>query len=135
MGDEELSSGGTVSCIFPLSIAIIIVNVTLVSGAVGVAELRKRRKERIEVKERVERRKERKENVDEAWAQSNNHGGEVSEAPSRNHCPSLIILQPAASTIAMMITSTTAKKTGKKKISEKNVQNISSNLTSFPYFV
>ena len=61
MGDEELSSGGTVSCIFPLLIAIIMVNVNLVSGAVGVAELRKRRKERIEVKERVERRKERKE--------------------------------------------------------------------------
>ena len=60
MGDEELSSGGTVSCIFPLLIAIIMVNVNLVSGAVGVAELRKRRKERIEVKERVERRKERK---------------------------------------------------------------------------
>ena len=115
MGDEELSSGGTVSCIFPLLIAIIMVNVNLVSGAVGVAELRKRRKERIEVKERVERRKERKENVDEAWAQSNNHGGEVSEAPSRNHCPSLIILQPAASTIAMMITSTTAKKLERRK--------------------
>ena len=59
MGDEKHSSGGTVSCIFPLFIAIIIVNVDLVSGA--VAELRKRRKERIEVKKRVERRKERKE--------------------------------------------------------------------------
>ena len=59
MGDEKHTSGGTVSCIFPLLIAIIIGNVNLVSGA--VAELRKRRKERIEVKERVQRRKERKE--------------------------------------------------------------------------
>ena len=58
MGDEKHTSGGTVSCIFPLLIAIIIVNVNLVSGA--VAELRKRRKERVDVKERVQRRKEKK---------------------------------------------------------------------------
>ena len=59
MGDEKPTRGGTVSFIFNPLIAIIIVNVNLVSGA--VADLRKRRKERIEVKERVERRKERKE--------------------------------------------------------------------------
>ena len=58
-GVEKYTSGGTVSCIFNLLIAIIIGNVNLVSGA--AAELRKRRKERVEVKERVERRKERKE--------------------------------------------------------------------------
>ena len=99
------------------SLSLLPSSLSMLPSSLGlfVAELRKRRKERIEVKERVERRKERKENVDEAWAQSNNHGGEVSEAPSRNHCPSLIILQPAASTIAMMITSTTAKKLKKRK--------------------
>ena len=58
-GVEKYTSGGTVSCIFPLLIAIIIGNVNLVSGA--VADLRKRRKERKVVKERVQRRKERKE--------------------------------------------------------------------------
>ena len=57
-GVEKYTSGGTVSCIFPLLIAIIIGNVNLVSGA--VAELRKRRKERVDVKERVQRRKEKK---------------------------------------------------------------------------
>ena len=116
VGNEEHTSGGTVSCIFPLSIAIIIVNVTLVSGAVcRWTEKEKKRKDRSERESGAQKREKRKENVDEAWAQSNNHGGEVSEAPSRNHCPSLIILQPAASTIAMMITSTTAKKLKKRK--------------------
>ena len=57
-GGRETHKWGTVSCIFPLLIAIIIVNVNLVSGA--VAELRKRRKERVDVKERVQRRKEKK---------------------------------------------------------------------------
>ena len=58
MGDGKHTSGGTVSCIFPLLIAIIIGNVNLVSGA--VADLRKRRKERKVVKERVQRKKEKK---------------------------------------------------------------------------